>query len=147
MLTSHPHNHKKRLVDHATHPAPRLPPHHANNRPRGNPAHPPLVLVDPPRTVGEPFDLSRAAPPRRVVPDRIPYQHVSSAEKYACRGGARPLAATRVHRPTLQLRRAPDHGHHVSRGDLLLSRRAARRTSRPQHLVLEVAPRFRSHHR
>src|SRR5258708_13076099 len=109
MLTSHPHNHKKRLVDHATHPAPRLPPHHANNRGRGNPTHPPLVLVHPPRTVGEPFDLSRAAPPRRIIPGRIPHQHVSSAEKYACCGGARPPSPTRVHPPPPHPLPAPHH--------------------------------------
>src|SRR5450432_234035 len=103
------------------------------------------VLVDSTRIVGEPLDLYRAPRCGWPLSGRLPDQHDSSAGQDArC---AHPDATARIDRTAVSLRGGDDHGDHSHRLRVLLSRRAARRTPRSRHPVLEVDAGFRSHHR
>src|SRR3989440_567025 len=93
------------------------------------------------------FDLYRAAGRRRRFPVRLSDQHYSSAGQDACPIGARSGAAARSDRHAVRHSSSSAHAYAVAGRSVLLSRRAARRTPRSQHTVLEVAAGFRSHHR
>ena len=105
------------------------------------------VLVGATRIVGEPFDLYRAAGCRRRRDVRLPDQPDWSAAQHARLVGAGPGASARRARHAVQPRCVAAHADRVPRRGLLLARRAARRASRSQHPVLEVAAGFGSYDR
>ena len=109
-------------------------------------ADPPLFLVGAARVLGEPLHLYGAARRRRRRAFRLWNYGVPTAATQAQRIGPRIRAPARRHRDALRHRGHDDHVHRVHRGHLLLSRCAPRRTSRPQHSVLEIAAGLGSHH-
>ena len=117
------------------------------NRARGHVGDSALLLVGAARIVGEPLDLHRAAGRRRGRAVRLPDRHDPPAAQNARHVGARPGAAGRQARPAIRLRRDGDHPDRVHRRGVLLPGRAAQRTPRSQHPVLEVAAGFGSHDR
>ena len=110
----------------------------------GDPA---VLLVGAARIVGEPLDLHRAADRRRgraCSASWISTFDLPDAGVQCCWPSTRHAASR--YRDAVRHRGNDDHVHRVHRRHLLLPRCAARRTSRSQHPVLEVAAGFGSHH-
>ena len=105
-----------------------------------------VLLVGASGTVGEPFDLHRAADRCRGRVVRFPRQHDWAAGTSPRCFAARSCKSASCNRSAVRHR-----GNHVDFDCVhcrcfLLSRRAVRRTPRSQHFVLEIAAGFRSHH-
>ena len=108
------------------------------------PATRPLYWSRAARIVGEPLDLRRAAGRRRRRGVRLPASAWSTCRHWRALAALEPallgsLLATRYGIVALR------SFHRVDRRGVLLPRRAARRTPRPQHPVLEVAAGVGSH--
>src|SRR3981081_2119352 len=139
---------RSRTIVVTTHQVEEVSPRFAANRARGHVGHDAdaaNVLGGATRIVGKPFGLYRAAGGRRPRAARLLDQCDQSAAQHTCRVGTRSGAAARGNREAVRHRGDADHPDCVHRRRVLLSRRAARRTPRSQHPVLEVVAGFGSH--